>query len=652
MRCIAADVEANGWADTADKIWLFGGIDVNTGERYEFQPWRSQEETRKAIDWAKTVDLWVFHNGLSYDGPVCNRLLGDVIPLNRIVDTLIISRTVKYDRYTPPGCRSGHSLKAHGIRLGIHKSEFDKFDEYSEEMREYWLQDLEVQFALYNDFKRFIWDPEWKKAFRVEHDIQISLDQQTAYGFAFDTEKASSLRSSVEQQMGILEKEIAEDYPPKLEHVKTINYTIKKDGEEGAHVQKAKQDYPLAKVEGDKLLCYDYVPFKPGSPKDRIEALWEAGWKPHEKTKTHQQFSRTKPGQDWGKTKRMTEEFWQAKKDHFDIYGWTCSEDNLATLPAKAPAGARKLAQWLTLEGRRSSLVEWLGQVKDDGRVHGRVMHIGAWTGRMSHSDPNTANISSVWPEKKPAKTAVDEIKKKYDTAMRSCWKVPDGKVQVGTDAAGIQLRILADYLARHFDAHDYIEAIVSGRKEDDTDIHNMNRKALGIPHVDRDMAKTYAYAWLLGAGDAKIGSILHVPVPQARAAKDRFERSINGLYRLKNELLPYIAERGWFTGYDGRKVIVPNLHKTLAGILQAGEAVVMKHWVLRVNRAAEKEGLGAHMLGVIHDETQHELPDMGAAKRFIEIQHQCIKEVEQDLGFICPLEIEAKTGFDWAQCH
>ena len=165
-------------------------------------------------------------------------------------------------------------------------------------------------------------------------------------------------------------------------------------------------------------------------------------------------------------------------------------------------------------------------------------------------------------------------------------------------------------------------------------------------------MAKTFAYGWLLGAGDAKIGSILRVSPREGKAAKDRFEQSIGGLYRLKKELLPYIADRGWFTGYDGRKVIVPNLHKTLAGLLQNGEAVVMKHWVNRVNSRVKAEGVDARMLGMIHDETQYELPDQTTADYFVQIQHEAMKWVEQDLGFICPLDIESKTGENWAQCH
>ena len=69
-----------------------------------------------------------------------------------------------------------------------------------------------------------------------------------------------------------------------------------------------------------------------------------------------------------------------------------------------------------------------------------------------------------------------------------------------------------------------YAQAIVNGKKEDETDIHNMNKKALGVPNGTRDMAKTFIYAWLLGAGVAKTASILNVSSNEAGNARERFE--------------------------------------------------------------------------------------------------------------------------------
>ena len=176
------------------------------------------------------------------------------------------------------------------------------------------------------------------------------------------------------------------------------------------------------------------------------------------------------------------------KSEHYKRYGWTVDEANLATLPASAPQAAKDLAKWLTLEGRRKSLVEWLGCVQDDGKIHGKYWGIGAWTHRMSHSSPNSANIASPFSGK--PKSPVEEIKAKYDGAMRNLWKASDGAWLVGTDAEGIQLRLLAHFMQ----SEDYVKAIISGKKEDETDIHNMNKKALGPVCRSRDDAKSFVY--------------------------------------------------------------------------------------------------------------------------------------------------------------
>jgi DNA polymerase I-like protein with 3'-5' exonuclease and polymerase domains len=452
--------------------------------------------------------------------------------------------------------------------------------------------------------------------------------------------------------MGTLEEQFQVDFPPKLTEVNRIKYRLKKDGGEMATVRRAKEKYAMTTVEGDDLVCFDWIEFNPGSAKDRIDVLWDAGWKPVDKTKTAINFSRKRIGDPYGKSvAAMDKDFYNQKKKDLDRYGFTVSESNLGTLPETAPTGAKALAQWLTLEGRRSSLVEWLGQCGDDLRIHGRINNIGAWTGRCAHKDPNTANISS--PFHGEPKSAVDEVKKQFDVHLRACWTVPSGSWLVGTDADGIQLRVLADYLWRHFGADQYAQAIMTGRKEDETDIHNLNKRALGVPDATRDMAKTFIYAWLLGAGMAKTAQILKINLNYANIARVRFEKSIDGLYSLKNQLVPYIAERGYFTGYDGRKVPVPNAHKTLAGILQNGEACLMKHSLLKWHDKARQEGINFKMVGFIHDEYQVEvIGTKEEAKRLGQIQADCMLETGQELGFKIPTPGSYDIGKNWAETH
>lgn len=332
----------------------------------------------------------------------------------------------------------------------------------------------------------------------------------------------------------------------------------------------------------------------------------------------------------------------------FERYGWKVNETNLATLPAGAPEEIKGLVKWLTLEGRRSSLEEWLGQYDNHtGRIHGKFWHIGAWTHRMSHSAPNQANIPSVFHDEPIS--PVEEVKHKYDGAMRACFYAPEGSHLVGTDADGIQLRILAHYMR----SNAYKNAILKGDKSAGTDIHSLNMKALGPVCRDRDTAKTFIYAWLLGAGIPKIASILNTNVAQASKAVNSFLSSLPELKKLKDIYIPRDAGRGYFKGLDGRKVQCDSEHLMLAGYLQNGEAVVMK-WAMRLwTTQADKEGLQYDLVDFVHDEWQTIVyGDRSKAERMGEIQRASIAQAGRELGLFCPLEGSTTIGHSWKETH
>lgn len=487
---VISDIETNA-IQNPDRYWLVGGKNLKTGEVYKFENIDTDPvASREARKWYENCTCIIGHNFLGYDARWLNTFWkAKVVDPKKVVDTVLISRLIDYDMPIPPGGDSPHSLKSWGIRLGCHKGDFHDFSKLTDEMREYWLQDLDTNEEIYYHLLPYMKDPAWQPSIRAEHDVTTELVRASMTGFAFDVDRAKEVLSNVQRDMEGLDAVFQRDFPPKLVEDRRIKYRVKADGTEYANVIKARETAPMVRVEDDEMIIYDYEEFNPGSPKQRINVLNEAGWKPYEKTKTHIKFARAKVGEKWGKTV-LTQELYDAKKEQLKTYGWAVNEDNLNTLPANAPDGAKALAEWLTLEGRRSSLVEWLGQVKDDGRIHGSIISIGAWTGRCAHKNPNTANIASVFHGK--ADTPVKVVKEKYDSDLRSCWTVPDGSWLVGCDADGIQLRVLADYLWRHFDATEYADAIISGKKEDETDIHNVNKRALGLNSATRDDAKTF----------------------------------------------------------------------------------------------------------------------------------------------------------------
>jgi hypothetical protein len=113
----------------------------------------------------------------------------------------------------------------------------------------------------------------------------------------------------------------------------------------------------------------------------------------------------------------------------------------------------------------------------------------------------------------------------------------------------------------------------------------------------------------------------------------------------LKEEVIPYDAARGYFTGFDGRLVRIfgddpgSRAHFTLAGYLQNGEAVIMKRAAQIWYPKLEKEKIPFWWVNFVHDEFQTETPDnLEVACYVAETQADAIRQVGVDLGLNCPM--------------
>ena len=291
-KIVAMDIETESL--NPQYIWCICAEDVDTGDRETFVNLTTiPEEKERFIEYCRGVNKFVFHNGLGFDVPVINKLLGNVIPEQDVIDTLIVSRLVDYSLDG-----KGHSLKEWGKRLGNFKMGFSDFSKLSQEMIDYCIQDVVVTIKIYDNFKKIIHDPEWQESLRCEHDIQMLCEQMTVNGFYFNKAKAEELLDEIQERLSSLEQSLQEDFPPKLTEVNRIQYRRKKDGTLFSSVIKAQEKYfatALDKsVTPNELVCYEYIEFKPSSNKQRIERLWEAGWQPFEKTKKHIEYEREK----------------------------------------------------------------------------------------------------------------------------------------------------------------------------------------------------------------------------------------------------------------------------------------------------------------------------------------------------------------------
>ena len=200
------------------------------------------------------------------------------------------------------------------------------------------------------------------------------------------------------------------------------------------------------------------------------------------------------------------------------------------------------------LQKRIAQVNSWIEAIREDGRVHGKVITNGTITGRMSHQSPNMAQIPAVYSP--------------YGKECRALWIVNKGYKLVGVDASGLELRMLAHYM----NDKDYIHEVVNG------DIHTANQIAAGLE--SRDKAKTFIYAFIYGAGSKKIGSIIGGSKEMAKELKKNFleQHQVLEAYEKKwNEWL----QRRWVRGLDQRRIIIRHPHAALNTLLQGAGAML-----------------------------------------------------------------------------
>lgn len=545
---------------------------------------------------------------------------------------------------------------------------------------------------------------DWSKAFYIESRVADIMSRQEKRGVAFNVRQAQWYIHLLTERILRIDLEAVPQMPRVMRKGNPISKPFKKNGQYSEIFQKYLKEEPELDglVEGPftRVSFEDFDLSKVGEFKDWMLGQ---GWQPDEwniKDLTVNSAGKKLHGDDLN---RVLNGYMQDLKDSksgklrmklLGIKPGMTRGDvrNLLVSKRKVPAApkitessletidtplGKKLQQRMVWSHRLSLIRGLVERTRSNGRIGAAANPDATPTHRMKHRD--VVNIPAarstfgkesrslfeggkcegavakvVKPQLNtethrviPLTNLVQEFKKgewKTKGVYKQLRKA-NRYVIVGYDGAGLELRMLAHYI----NDPDFTREVVDG------DIHTKNQLAAGLP--TRDDAKTFIYAFIYGAGDAKIGSIVGGTSKDGARLRQAFLEANPKLAALIDNVKREAAS-GHLIGIDGRKLLMRRnedgevmAHKALNTLLQAAGAIVMKYAMVWLDDAVKEAGLRAWKILDIHDEGQWEChpEDVDKLKT---LMSQCVRKAGEHLGLNCPLASDAVAGATWAETH
>lgn len=636
------DIETNGLLPGVDRLHSLCILDHDSGRLWSCcdQPYTAADADVGVLSLDEGLDLLaraerlVGHNIIRYDLPVLKHLRGFEADPEKVIDTrvfaslvhprdVLVPKDVQRIRHgtMPGGLLGSNGLEAWGYRMAFLKGDYasemkargeDPWAAWNPEMQWYCEQDVRVTRRLLVLLLNSGYPVE---VVRVEQRIEYLCKAIEEHGFRFDEAAAAHLYAKVCDERAKIEQDLKDLFPPWIAPKGRARETVPKR----TVVPSSANSRALPTTEGAAFCPVEARSFNPASRDHIADRLMRLrGWKPDQFT-------------DTGKPE--------------------VSETILAKLPYPE---ARPLAHYLTLSKRAGQIGEgkeaWL-RCSKDGRIHHRINPRGTVTRRATHSSPNIAQVPKVGSY--------------LGEDCRALFLADKGFVLVGADMSGIELRMLAHYMAP-YDGGVYGRAVVEGTQEDGTDVHTLNCLALGLEPKKlytvngkqakgRDLAKTFVYALLYGAGDDKIAMILGVSKKAAKETKARFLANTPALAVLIKMVRSAAKARGRIKALDGAFIHVRSEHAALNTLLQSAGAIAAKHWMLAAleswTEAGWKWGVDYAVHAWVHDELQSSArPEI--ADDFGKRTVSAITLAGDRLGVRVPLDGEYKVGANWRDTH
>jgi len=287
------------------------------------------------------------------------------------------------------------------------------------------------------------------------------------------------------------------------------------------------------------------------------------------------------------------------------------------------------LQKWLgqLSEGTNS----WFNSIEGDGCIH-HSCSLATQTGRNAHRGPNLGQVvSAPW--------------------ARELFVPHPGHVMVGCDLEGLELRALGHYLAR-FDEGAFADVVLHG------DIHQQNADRVGC---SRKEVKSLTYGFIYGAGDVKLGHILHPELSDGQKKqlgqelRRKFLDAIPGLEPLIDAVKERVRVNSRLRALDGRPIFCRAEHASLNYLLQSAGAIISKRWVVVGQDMLDAAGLTYDRdytrCAYVHDEVQFSVVP-SEAQNVVDIIEAAALKAGEYYNFRVPITASGDIGDNWAATH
>jgi DNA polymerase-1 len=471
---LVGDIESDGFLEVMTTVHCIVLYDLDKQKYLRFNDQTGIKQHKNyagtladAVELHNNAKELYYHFGHGFDYPALKKIYPKFNPkVTAMFDTVTMAKAVYRDIksldfrklakgqypewFTKEQLLGTHKLRAWGVRLGELKTSIAGSDGetdwsvWTPEMEDYCEQDVRVTMTLLllllNEKNRAIHPFH---CHQLDNEFQHCMSRQERQGFNFDSDAGVEMASDIAQKLYTSRAKLQEVFKPFYKRGK--RFTPKRNN--------ATQGY-TAGVEFTKVELTEFSPASRPHIQSQLQKRY--GWVPTE----------------YGKDGNAT-----------------VDDDTLKTLTYPTIPMIREYQMLSKRQGQVSTGKQaWLKKVNKAGKVHCRIDPMGTVSWRAAHFNFNLAQVPSVQVSKD--KIPLWGVEGGYGADSRALFVVPEGMLLCGNDAAGLELRCLANRIAK-YDGGAYTELVLNG------DVHTANQNAIGLNF--RSNAKTWIYAMLYG---------------------------------------------------------------------------------------------------------------------------------------------------------